>query len=78
MLRRSLPTRANLVFQRTLFTTPRTMSENQYGQGVSHTSGKSEVPEKMQETTPESVEKALPDSVSHWLWYLNVNMRSDM
>jgi hypothetical protein len=67
MLRRSLTTRANIVFQRTLFTAPRTMAENQYGQGVSHASGHSKVPEKVQEPALEGLEKALPDSVSHCL-----------
>jgi hypothetical protein len=50
--------------KRNLFTTSRIMAEeNQYGQGASHATGHSKVPEAIQKVAPRKLEEALPDSV---------------
>ncbi|RYP03245.1 hypothetical protein DL764_005292 [Monosporascus ibericus] len=53
------------VLSRPLSTTHvRTASrENEYGQGVSHATGKSKVPETMQKAAPKALEDALPDFI---------------
>lgn len=37
--------------------------QNQHGQGISHASGDSKVPGKVQDKVPKDVEQSLPDSV---------------
>ncbi|RYP51652.1 hypothetical protein DL768_003050 [Monosporascus sp. mg162] len=53
------------VLSRPLSTThARTASqENEYGQGVSHATGKSKVPESVQKAAPKTLEDALPDFI---------------
>ena len=43
--------------------TIRMSSTNEYGQGKSHATGQSAVPNKVQEAAPSGLEEALPDSV---------------
>ncbi|KAJ4990819.1 hypothetical protein SVAN01_03608 [Stagonosporopsis vannaccii] len=43
--------------------TTRMSSTNSYGQGKSHTTGDSAVPNKVQEQAPSGLEEALPDSI---------------
>ncbi|RYP71981.1 hypothetical protein DL771_004450 [Monosporascus sp. 5C6A] len=59
------PLLCTAVLSRPLSTThARTASrENEYGQGVSHATGKSKVPESVQEAAPKALEDALPDFV---------------
>jgi len=38
-------------------------SQNEYGQGESHATGHSKVPESVQRKAPEGLEESLPDSV---------------
>ena len=42
----------------------RMSSTNQFGQGASHATGQSAVPNKVQDVAPKGVEEALPDGVS--------------
>ncbi|KAK3081689.1 hypothetical protein LTS18_003871 [Coniosporium uncinatum] len=37
--------------------------QNEHGQGASHASGDSKVPDKVQEKAPKGLEESLPDSV---------------
>merc|ERR1712217_244782 len=39
------------------------VKENKYGQGVSHATGDSIVPEAIQKLAPEALERALPDAI---------------
>jgi hypothetical protein len=39
------------------------MSTNEHGQGTSHATGDSKVPEGIQQKAPEGLENKLPDSV---------------
>jgi hypothetical protein len=43
--------------------TTRTIMQNQQGQGVSHATGDSSVPQKVQEKAPQGLEEKLPESV---------------
>jgi hypothetical protein len=43
--------------------TTRSIMQNQQGQGVSHASGDSAVPQKIQEKAPKGLEEKLPESV---------------
>ena len=45
-------------------TSIRMSSTNQYGQGASHATGQSAVPNKVQEAAPKGLEESLPESVS--------------
>jgi hypothetical protein len=40
--------------------------QNEHGQGVSHASGESAVPGKIQQKAPQGLEEALPDKVNHY------------
>ncbi|RMZ71331.1 WD40 repeat [Pyrenophora seminiperda CCB06] len=42
----------------------RMSSTNQHGQGASHATGQSAVPNKVQEAAPKGLEESLPESVS--------------
>ncbi|KAF1941444.1 hypothetical protein EJ02DRAFT_404423 [Clathrospora elynae] len=44
-------------------TSIRMSSTNQHGQGVSHASGDSVVPKKVQEAAPKGLEESLPESI---------------
>ncbi|KAG9201306.1 hypothetical protein B5807_10527 [Epicoccum nigrum] len=51
--------RVTPVFRNTI----RMSSTNEYGQGKSHATGESAVPNKVQDAAPSALEEALPDSV---------------
>lgn len=46
-------------------------STNQHGQGVSHATGESAVPNKVQDVAPKGLEDALPEGVSGTLIAVN-------